>query len=106
MTAEEFSAFIAARGWTQAHAAGVLGVRQSRVSEWSTGARKVPPYIAAHVRTIQGTASVAQVRATCPHARIEERWYDFIPGRRDESYWWCFDCESKVGQARGGGVSK
>lgn len=32
-------------------------VRQSRISEWSTGARKVPPYIAAHVRTLRSLHS-------------------------------------------------
>lgn len=53
MTAAEFRAFIDSRGWTQTLAASVLGVRQSRISEWSSGARKVPPYIAAHVHTLK-----------------------------------------------------
>lgn len=55
MTAGEFRNFLTRRGWTQMHAASVLGVRQSRISEWSTGTRKVPPYIAAHVRTLESS---------------------------------------------------
>lgn len=66
MTADEFRTFLADRGWTQTHAASVLGVRQSRISEWSTGARKVPPYIAKHCETLERCPETEQ-RSTSPN---------------------------------------
>jgi DNA-binding XRE family transcriptional regulator len=50
--ADAFCAFIERRGWTQEEAAAVLGVTQSRISEWTRGVRPIPPYIAAHIQTL------------------------------------------------------
>lgn len=39
-------------GWTQGALAERLVVTPARLSEWRTGRRSVPPYIAAHVATL------------------------------------------------------
>ncbi len=53
MTARELRAALRALGWSQSRAAEELAIGggQQRVSEWCTGRREVPGYIAAHVET-------------------------------------------------------
>lgn len=52
MTDQEFTAALDELGWDTQQAATELGVAsRSRISEWSTGYRDVPGYIAASVRS-------------------------------------------------------
>lgn len=53
MSASDFDAALRELGLSRTEAAEVLGASSiGRVSDWARGARKVPPYIAAHVRTL------------------------------------------------------
>lgn len=68
MTARQLRRALKQLDWTQARAADVLGVAagQPRVSEWCNGLRPVPPYIAAHVRTLLGHQDLAIERDRAP----------------------------------------
>lgn len=54
MTSKQFKAGLKRMGWSHSDAARELGVtNRARVSEWTRGIRKVPPYIAAHMKTLR-----------------------------------------------------
>lgn len=55
MTPAEFRRWYESRGLSQVELASRLGIPagQHRVSEWATGKRPVPPYIVAHLRTME-----------------------------------------------------
>lgn len=54
MTSKQFTAGIKRQRWSHSEAARELGVtNRARVSEWTRGIRKVPPYIAAHMTTLK-----------------------------------------------------
>lgn len=69
MTPESFKAACEAKGiTTQMQAASILGVEQSTVSRWMSGARPIPPIVAVALlgvqpRNAQVTASRARSRA-------------------------------------------
>jgi hypothetical protein len=54
MTAPKFKAQLKQLGWSFSEAARELGVPSGRprIHEWATGKRKIPPYIAAHMKTL------------------------------------------------------
>lgn len=54
MSPDDFRAALAELGLTQVEAAELLAVSSGRrVSDWCTGRRRVPDYVAAHVRTLR-----------------------------------------------------
>ncbi len=54
MTPNEMRATIARLGWTQVEASIRLGVSApERVNEWTTGIRRIPPYIAVSLRNLE-----------------------------------------------------
>lgn len=54
MSAPKFKAQLKQLGWSFSEAARELGVPSGRprIHEWATGKRKIPPYIAAHMKTL------------------------------------------------------
>lgn len=62
MNAIDFTSALHTIGATTQHdAAARLGVTQSRISEWTTGARPIPPYIA---RLVLALVEIHELRAS------------------------------------------
>lgn len=61
MTGEELKAWLLRWGLQDSDGAKVLRIQKSKMSEYLSGARKVPDYIAAHVETFD---QLADTKAT------------------------------------------
>ncbi len=62
MTHRQFKKQITKLGWSLSVAAEQLGVPagKARIGEWCRGTRAIPPYIVAHMKTLEELAKARQ----------------------------------------------
>ncbi len=87
MTAPKFKRQLKQLGWSFSEAARELGVPSGRprIHEWATGKRKIPPYIAAHMKTL---AWVMKADAALEDAQVdfENRFGPQLRKMKDPTY--------------------